>query len=285
MTAELCDCYPTKREGVSAVIDAVSAAWTEGEPLVWCVDGTLRPAAAVRDTLLPAAANWLALAAVAAGMAGPGTGVLIDVGSTTTDLVPLRGGRPDPAGRSDTERLQTGELVYVGVRRTPLCAVAGSLPFRGRGTDLAAEVFATTGDVFVLLGDLREDADDCDTADDRPATRAFVRDRLARMVCADREGFTEDDALRMARSVRERILARLFESAGRAGLTGEGRPELAVVAGSGEFLARELARRLVTPGGRIIRLSEAWGADASAAGCAVALRRIAEGGHGTDFRR
>src|SRR5207248_1124900 len=100
------------------------------------------------------------------------------VGSTTTDLIPLRGGRPVPVGRTDTERLQTGELVYVGVRRTPLCAVADALPVHGRSTALAAEIFATTRDVFLTLGDLSEDPDDRETADGRPATRPLARERL-----------------------------------------------------------------------------------------------------------
>jgi hypothetical protein len=47
------------------------------------------------------------------------------------------------------------------------------------------------------------------------------------------------------------------------------------VAGSGEFLARRLAQRLVAPGGTIIGLNEAWGPVASSAGCAHALLVLA----------
>ena len=42
--------------------------------------------------------------------------ILIDIGTTTTDLIPLARGTVAARGRSDTERLQTGELVYAGVR-------------------------------------------------------------------------------------------------------------------------------------------------------------------------
>jgi len=278
MTAELCDCFPTKREGVIAVLDAVETAFP-GFPLaVWGLDGRLHAPEGVRDNpLVAAAANWLALATVAATLAGGGRGVLIDVGSTTTDVIPLQDGRPVPAGRTDTERLQTGELVYVGVRRTTVCALGESLPFRGRATGLAAELFATTRDVFLTLGDLPEDPDDLETADGRPATKAFARDRLARTVGADREGFTDGDAARLSEAAREAVLARLVTAAGRAGLAGSERPGVAVVAGSGEFLARRLAARLLAPGGRVVSLSERWGAEASGAACAYALRIVAEG--------
>ena len=39
MTAELCDCYPTKAVGVSAVLDAVAAALPGRSVVVWGVDG------------------------------------------------------------------------------------------------------------------------------------------------------------------------------------------------------------------------------------------------------
>ena len=45
--------------------------------------------------------------------------------------------------------------------------------------------------------------------------------------------------------------------------------------GSGSFLARRLADRLIGLGGPVISLKEAWGAVASSAGCAFALVTLA----------
>ena len=50
--------------------------------------------------------------------------LLIDVGSTTADVVPIVAGRVAATGRNDLERLQAGELVYTGVLRTNLAAIA-----------------------------------------------------------------------------------------------------------------------------------------------------------------
>ena len=103
-----------------------------------------------RQTLHVAAANWLALASCAAKLTHGEPGLLIDIGSTTTDIIPLLAGVPRPHGFTDPERLQARELVYCGVRRTPLCALLG--------LSAAAELFATTLDVCLMLELVAEDA-------------------------------------------------------------------------------------------------------------------------------
>ncbi len=135
MTAELCDCYATKAEGVRHVLDATAIASTARLKVVWCIDGQFRdfPGVLARPELA-AAANWLALAEVAARTMSGAGGLLIDIGSTTTDIVALGHGRAHPLGRTDTERLGAGELVYAGVRRTPICA-SGSTPSLPRTSD------------------------------------------------------------------------------------------------------------------------------------------------------
>src|SRR5262249_41491473 len=132
--------------------------------------------------LTVAAANWHALATFCGRHVPRGPALLVDAGSTTTDIVPLHDGRPAPRGWTDPDRLRCRELVYSGVRRTPLCALMG-----GEG---AAELFATTLDVYLVLGLIAEDAVDCRTADGRPATRVAAHGRLARMLCADTETLT-----------------------------------------------------------------------------------------------
>jgi probable H4MPT-linked C1 transfer pathway protein len=276
MTAELCDCYPTKTVGVNAVLDAAIAALPGCFMNVWGVDGEFHSVAEVRgQPQLAAAANWLALATLAARLVPETRGLLIDIGTTTTDLIPLDCGRVVARGRSDTERLQTGELVYAGIRRTPICALATELPLRGIATGLAAEIFASTLDVYLLLGDTEPNPSDLSTADGRPATVAAARDRLARMVGTDRDGLSAADAVEFARAADLCLLDRLTHAAERVCQTRIGRPAAAVIAGSGDFLARRVALRVIEPGGPIISLKEAWGPLAASAGCATALVALA----------
>jgi probable H4MPT-linked C1 transfer pathway protein len=276
MTAELCDCFPTKRVGVNAVLDAVLTAMPDHAIAVWGVDGELHPIADIRhEPLLAAAANWLALATVAARLVPDLRGLLIDVGSTTTDLVPLNCGIVAARGKSDTERLQYGELVYAGTRRTPVCALTTELSFRGVPSGLAAELFATTLDIYLTSGDIAPDPADLATADGRSATVSCARERLARMVCADSEGFTAEDALAFAQDADSSLMQRLQLAAERACQATIGRPEVVIVAGSGEFLARRLAQQVIEPGGAVISLKETWGTAASSAACAHALAVLA----------
>ena len=130
-----------------------------------------------------AAANWVATA-LAVADAHPDA-LLIDVGSTTTDIVPIAAGRVAATGHDDLERLLAGELVYTGVLRTNLAAIAPRVPVRGGWCPVSSEYFAISADVHLVLGRLAPEAYDCPTPDGRPATVAFARERIARLVCAD----------------------------------------------------------------------------------------------------
>ena len=130
-----------------------------------------------------ASANWLASATLVARRLGDA--LFVDLGSTTTDILLLAGGEVRADGMTDRERLATGELVYTGLTRTPVMALAAEAPFAGRWVALMNELFATTADVHRVLGWLPEDADQHPAADGGPKTATASARRLARMVGAD----------------------------------------------------------------------------------------------------
>ncbi len=279
-TAELCDCFETKRQGVLAVLEAVEKAATEsaGAPRVaisvWRTDGKFaRIEEARADPLPAAAANWLALATYAGGLAPRGEALLADLGSTTLDLIPLLGGRPEPRGRTDTERLIAGELVYTGARRTPVFALARELPYRGASCATIPELFATMADVYVLLGDLPEEPENRRTADGRALTRERCLERLARVLGADRENFNAADglaaALEAARAQLGQIAAALKKVEARQGRP----PRAAVISGEGEFLLRRALRSL-WPRCELLSLQEILGPERSRAACAWGLVQL-----------
>jgi probable H4MPT-linked C1 transfer pathway protein len=265
MTGELCDCFETKRQGVQAILDSLAAVAGSRRVRVWRNDGRLVDLDEARATpLLVAAANWLALATFAGRYAPSGTALLIDIGSTTTDIIPLHNGRPVPHGRTDTERLRCHELVYTGVRRTPVCALLGS--------GAAAELFATTLDVYLVLGTLPENASDRGTADGRPATRAAAEARLARMIGADLESCTPDEIRRVALRACQRQAYDIETAVAMVLRRQAARPEALIVAGSGEFVMRGVDARLPPlSGARLISLAEELGPAVSEAACAHAL--------------
>ncbi len=177
MTAELCDCFRSKAEGVRHILGAVVEVFLpEHDVRVYLVDGRLGPIeSALERPELAAASNWHVLARFAGRYTEGRPGMLVDIGSTTTDIVPLAAGEVASTARTDTERLVAGELVYTGVGRTPVCAVVDRLPYLGRQSPVAAELFATTADAYLLLDEIPEQADAAWTADGRPLTCASLR--------------------------------------------------------------------------------------------------------------
>jgi len=277
MTAELADCFASKAEGVATIVAAVSDAAGRTPVIFWQTEGTFaHPEAAAALPKTVAAANWHALATWAGRLAPRGKALLFDIGSTTADIIPLHDGRPVALGATDVERLRNHELVYTGFRRTPLCAVARHVPVRGRSCPVAAELFATTLDIYLLLGLVPEDAADTNTADGRPATIACAHDRLARMLCCDREEIDRVEARSIARhfaSEQQRQLsAAIAEVVARDGAS----LETAIIAGSGESLARRiLAEHPQAQAANTIRLAESLSAVLAEAACAYAVAVLA----------
>jgi probable H4MPT-linked C1 transfer pathway protein len=241
MTAELADCFATKRAGVAFVIDAFRTAFPASELWVYGVDGQFRSAEdARRQPRQVAAANWMASATLVARTFPDA--LLIDVGSTTTDIIPIVAGRVVASGRTDSSRLRTGELVYTGSLRTPVCATVRSVLVGGRRYRVAAELFAVAADVHLWLGRIEEADYTCDTPDGRGSSRGEAGARLARMICADREtlgpaGVTEI-AEGVARAQVRQIAHGIRQVMRRLGAAC---PDVAVLAGAGAFVGQAAA--------------------------------------------
>ena len=240
MTAELSQAFRSKRQGIGFILDALEATFSADRLHVYTVAGRfVTPREARRHPLEVAASNWSATAHWVATLTP--TCILLDIGTTTTDLIPIVGGRVSALGHTDLDRLGTGELVYTGVLRTPVEVVARQVPLRGRPTGLAAEAFALMGDVFLWLGTLAAEDYTCPTPDGRPVTRTYAGERLARAVCADGEMLDDEDIDQIAAALSHSLVQRTARA-----LQGIRRrhPEIdtAVVTGLGAFIGLEAAR-------------------------------------------
>jgi probable H4MPT-linked C1 transfer pathway protein len=244
MTAELADCFATKREGVAFVLDAFSTAFPEVEPWVYGVDGRFRSAEAARQRPLEvASANWMASATLVARTFPDA--IFIDAGSTTTDVIPIVEGHVAVRGRTDPARLRSGELVYTGALRTPVCAIVRWVPLGGHRCRVSAEHFAVAADVHLWLGRIEEKDYTCETPDGRGRSRPEAGARLARMVCADLEMLRPCDITAIADHVAHaqvRQIALGIRQVKRR--LGRGCPRVAVLAGQGAFLTRVAAEEV-----------------------------------------
>lgn len=240
MTGEMVDLFATRAEGVARLAEAMDQA-LEGSVRYFAAEsGFVDGPTAARIPSRIASANWLASAAVVA--ATQETALFVDIGSTTADLVPVREGEVGARGHDDAERLITGELVYTGVVRTPVMALAERVPFGGSWVPLIPEHFATAADVHRLTDDLPDCADQHPTADGGPKSVEASARRLARMIGRDFEG-TELSAWRaLAEWLSDAQLRRLGDAADMLlslGILPENAP--VVGAGVGRFLAARLA--------------------------------------------
>jgi probable H4MPT-linked C1 transfer pathway protein len=268
MTAELSQMFRTKREGVAFVLDAIEAAFPASRIRVFVVDGRfLAPADARAEPLAVAAANWSATAHLVA-LEHPDS-LLIDVGTTTTDIIPIVGGRVAAQGRTDPGRLASGELVYTGALRTPAEAIASEIALRGESIGVSAEGFAIAGDAHLWRGNLAPADYTVITPDGRPATREFAGERLARVICADREMLDETAISLVAEALADAQVHRITMAIRRV-VRRHPSLDVAVTTGLGAFLADAAAR---TAGLTVVPLANELGDAAArfAPAAAVAL--------------
>ena len=245
MTGELADCFPGRRDGVLQLVDYISARLDRNDPIyVYAGNKGLITPDRVHDCHTDiASANWHATATYAAGYLG--SGILIDLGTTTTDIIPFHEHRVCSRGYTDQERLRTGELVYTGITRTPVMAVLERVPYRNVWQSIAAEYFAGMADVYRITGDLDERFDLMPAADGGAKTRYHSIKRLARILGAE---YKATDAIEPWLDVARHIAEKQFERIDQAfnsvtDKLGKSVRNNIVAAGAGRFIIEKLARK------------------------------------------
>jgi probable H4MPT-linked C1 transfer pathway protein len=242
MTGELSDIFPSRDEGVASLLQLISQHFPSGDNLIYAGrSGFVGAGQAARLGGDVASANWHATASLVAKLVGDA--LFVDMGSTTTDIIPVRDGAVAGEGYSDAERLMTGELVYTGFTRTFLFGIASSAPVRGQLTPLMNEYFASIADAHRIMGVLDEKDDKHPSADDKEKTPEASMARLARMVGRDAADLTPAEWRDVARWFSERQLRMVHDAAFRvAGKLADDTP--IVAAGAGRWQIRRLAERM-----------------------------------------
>ena len=247
MTGELADTFASRPEGVER-LSALAAEQLTGTPVLVYAGpaGLVRPQDAAKHAAHVASANWHVCARWVAGRHA--SALFVDMGSTTTDIIPISDGRIVARGYTDAQRLAAGELVYTGLVRGFVMATAARAPIGGAWTPLINENFATMADVHRILGTLSEGADKMATADGREKTVAASRARLARMVGADAADIA-DPALRALAQWFAEAQLRAIVDAAMLVVSAAAVPADAplVGAGIGTAVIAEVARRLGHP--------------------------------------
>jgi len=244
MTGELADCFESRKSGVAAIVEAVMKAAGTRTVRFYGTTGQFHDADwAIQNWLIVAASNWHATATLSGKLLKSGDGFLIDIGSTTTDLIPIKAGVPVSMGRTDFDRLRNHELLYLGVRRTPVCSLCDAFMISEQRVAAASEFFATVEDAFVLKNLIAESPSNFDTADGRPATRQYAAGRLARMVCNDANNIGEKSLLTMADQIHQKLVDQIDSTLQELMQQNPDLPAQFVITGQGEWLAQEVIRK------------------------------------------
>ena len=188
ITGELADCYRSKIEGITSIKAAVERSF-RCPIYFWGVNGF-----DWRDLTELAAANWSASAALVAMEFSDC--LFADMGSTTTDIIPIRNNVL--ASTTDYLRLVNGELVYTGMLRTSIGSLLRAAILDEQIVFLSPEFFAITADAYLVTGQISPEQYSCDTPDGFGKDRTAALRRLARTVCADLEEIGESRAASIA---------------------------------------------------------------------------------------
>lgn len=234
MTGELCDCFSNRAGGVKWILGRAEEAFgglpmkamnNKGE-LVSIRQASRQPGAV-------ASANWAATVRWAAEN-GLRDGIVVDIGSTTTDVLPVRHGKPATRGDDDFTRAREGELIYTGVLRTHAAMAAPRIAVQGIEMDSCPEYFAIVGDAHLLLGDISAGEYTCPTPDGAPKARLAAARRLCRMALSDLERLGMTEARRIATRIASAQAQRLAEGVARiAKREGLGQKARLLLIGSG----------------------------------------------------
>jgi probable H4MPT-linked C1 transfer pathway protein len=246
MTGELADLFDNRREGVRDLLETFSTRVSPQQIGVYAGAAgfvTVDQQEAFWEQI--ASANWRATAEFLAGRLPEA--LLVDVGSTTTDIVPSKQSVL-ACGRDDRERLVQEELVYTGVVRSSIMSVVDRIPFNGEWVPIMAEQFATTADVYRLTGELPEDADQMPSADGKGKSPLESARRLARMLGCDVHSAPFAAWRRCADYVAEAQLTRICNACHRVLSRGILQSDAPLIgAGVGRFLVMKLAQRMQRP--------------------------------------
>lgn len=245
-TAELSDAYRTKREGVLDILSQVKGSFKVPIYVLTSDALLVSEQEAKEQPLAVASANWAATGWLISKQLK--NAVIVDVGSTSTSIIPILDGKVAPQGKTDVDKLICGELVYTGSLRTNLASIVHSVPIKSGVAVVSSELFSTSGDIHLILGNLTPADFSSETADGRGKSQSEAMGRLARLVCADIEMLSQNELTELARYIWEAQITQISEGLRQVYRHTKSRASVqvpVVVTGLGkDFLASKAAQKI-----------------------------------------
>jgi len=278
MTGEMVDCFATREEGVCRILEALATVLPSTLLRVYATDGNwLSVPAAARNPWLVAASNWRGLAEYSIRWTDQQSTLLVDVGSTTADILAIDGksGKIVSSSKTDRDRLISGELVYTGAERSNVAGLIQQVELHNDTIPFINELFATTADVHLLLGHTEEEPENKDSADGRPRTRSSAAYRLARTIGEDGTTLAMEEIVLIAEAIYHAQVELIAKAMLRVSLKfGKKFCQHVLFSGHADYLIEDAIEHL---GWKVnqSKLSQRIGRTSSACGPAFALAVLA----------
>ncbi len=207
MTAELCDNFKTRREGVSKIVKCLKKInlhkffFTNKKKMF---TQSPRPLSA-------ASMNWYATAKFVSTRLSEA--LIIDFGSTTTDLILIKNNIIKNKYFDDFTRLVNHELVYTGFTRTPLSGISNEIKIKNRTYQIIPEFFSNTSDLYRVKNFIKQDMDLYPTCDGRSNSKKNSLRRVARNLGMDLNDSNEKFVEKICEKLIDNQLNKIFNTA------------------------------------------------------------------------
>lgn len=241
MSGEMADCFESRKAGVLSIQSIVSKIFKGNQIGVYSLNGINPIDLEKTDYLTVASANWHATATSLCKILKDC--LLVDIGSTTTDIIPIKNGKIlSPKRSTDFTRLKNGELIYLGVFRTPLSSLTNKIDFNGEKINVMRENFASTADIFRIVSKFNSKYDFSPTFDNRNKSILNSMKRVLRTIGLDHGDFSSQENYCLALSYKNQFLKEIKDNITKVqNIYNLQKCIPLILTGSGSFLSNDIS--------------------------------------------
>lgn len=196
MTAELCDNFINRKDGVKKIIDCTQMIKCKKYYFTKNKANRFKKKPSYKDV---ASMNWLATAEFISSRIT--NALIVDFGSTTVDLISIKNKKCTNFFFDDFKRLNNSELIYTGLTRTPIFGITNKVKINKRIYNIIPEFFSNTSDLYRVLKILPDGSDLYKSADGKSKSRLNSLRRIGRSFGLDYNKFNKSLVIKLCKKL------------------------------------------------------------------------------------
>ena len=199
MSGEMCDIFDSRNQGVKHILEIFkninkeNYVFSTKKPFFFKLSKKINPESI-------SSANWFATAKFLETKVN--NAIAVDVGSTTTDIIVIKKGVCINKNYSDFSRLQSSELIYMGILRTPIHAVTKEIYSGQKKFSIIPENFSNMSDVYRILSDIKPKIDYSENCDSKNKSYRNSLVRFSRIIGFDYHSKNERIVINLAKKIK-----------------------------------------------------------------------------------